>query len=212
MAALFGVITSMGTLSQLGPGRRAAPRVAQPLTPEDVGAAYDLHYRDLFQYFVRQTHDLEQAADLLQTTFERMWVARADYRGRSENELRAWLRAIALSVVHEQRLKDGSVQRAEHRLGRQRVAFTDREIERLEDLDATQAFRDAVARGLRQLPDEIREAVRLRIVEGMSYAEVAQETASTTANARQRVSRGLRQLHAWLVLENDYADWLKDDL
>lgn len=211
MAPILGVMTVMGAQSRFDPGRRTAS-IAAPLSPADVGAAYDRNHRDLFQYFVRQTHDLEQAADLLQITFERMWTARAAYRGHTENELRAWLRAIALSVVHEYRTKESSQQRAESQLERQRIAFTDREIERLEDLDATQAFRDAVARGLRQLPDEIREAVRLRIVEGMSYSEVAHETATTTTNARQRVSRGLRQLHAWLILEDDYADWLKGDL
>ena len=48
-----------------------------------------------------------------------------------------------------------------------------REIERIEELASSQSIRDAVVRSLDRLPADQREAVRLRIVEGLPYAEVA---------------------------------------
>jgi RNA polymerase sigma factor (sigma-70 family) len=56
------------------------------------------------------------------------------------------------------------------------------------------ARRAAIADGLAALSEDHREALRLRIVEERSYAEVAQTLGVSEQTARARVSRALRTL------------------
>ena len=44
------------------------------------------------------------------------------------------------------------------------------------------------------LREDHREALRFRVIEELSYPEVARRLSCSEANARQRVSRGLRRL------------------
>jgi RNA polymerase sigma-70 factor (ECF subfamily) len=58
--------------------------------------------------------------------------------------------------------------------------------------------RIVVAEAFERLQPDHREAVRLRVVDELAYADVATRLAITEATARARVSRGLRQLGAML--------------
>ena len=70
----------------------------------------------------------------------------------------------------------------------------------LADFEATEqrADADAVAGELEQalgtLPAELRRALELRVVEGLSYEELAYEEGISGTNARMRVSRALRSM------------------
>jgi RNA polymerase sigma-70 factor (ECF subfamily) len=68
------------------------------------------------------------------------------------------------------------------------------DYERIEDLVDFAPIRGAVADALESLRDDHRDALRFRVIEQLSYAEVAQRLSCTEDNARQRVSRGLRRL------------------
>jgi RNA polymerase sigma-70 factor (ECF subfamily) len=68
------------------------------------------------------------------------------------------------------------------------------DYERIEDLIDFAPIRDAIAEALQSLRDDHREALRYRVIEQLSYPEVARRLSCTEDNARQRVSRGLRRL------------------
>jgi RNA polymerase sigma-70 factor (ECF subfamily) len=72
--------------------------------------------------------------------------------------------------------------------------LTDEEFERFEELSGLQTLREDVAALLLELPDEHREALRLRVVEEREYAEVAAALGIAEPAARARVSRALRGL------------------
>jgi RNA polymerase sigma-70 factor (ECF subfamily) len=55
-------------------------------------------------------------------------------------------------------------------------------------------IRKALVEAIEDLPDRQQDALRLRILDGNSYADVARALSCTEINARQRVSRGLRTL------------------
>ena len=59
-------------------------------------------------------------------------------------------------------------------------------------------LRQRLARELDGLPNGYREAVRLRVVEELPYAEVAQQLSITETAARMRVSRALGHLRSEL--------------
>ena len=68
------------------------------------------------------------------------------------------------------------------------------DYERIEDLIDFGPKREALAEALETLSPDQREAMRLRVIDGLGYAEVAERLKCTEQNARQRVSRGLRKI------------------
>jgi RNA polymerase sigma-70 factor (ECF subfamily) len=90
-------------------------------------------------------------------------------------------------------------------MGRARITLSDREIERIEELAGLAELREAVAQRLSQLPAEQREAVRLRVLEDVPYAEIARRMKTSADTARARVSRGLRALN--VALRDEHQAW-----
>jgi RNA polymerase sigma-70 factor (ECF subfamily) len=179
-----------------------------PFTHAEFERLYNRYHAELFGSFLRQVHDLDLARDLLAATFLYAWEHGDEHRGRSEEQSRAWLQAIAFGTLRDHRRRDDAGSRASGRLPRGCRSLADEQIERLEDLHATRALRRRVAERQSDLPEEQRLAVRLRIVDELPYEEVARRMDSSTDAARMRVSRGLRTLKAWLGSE--YAAWRRD--
>ena len=57
-------------------------------------------------------------------------------------------------------------------------------------------YRDTLAVALKQLPDGLRDAVALRVIDELSYEAVAARLGCSPAAARTRVHRGLARLNA----------------
>ncbi len=164
---------------------------------------YDRYARALIVFFQRRVEDPELAVDLMSETFTIAIERREQFRGQSEAQLSGWLWSIARSVLGEHERHDAVVSRNTERLGFERRALTDREIERIEELAESEQLGKAVAKRLDLLPQDQREAVRLRVVEGLPYDEVAARLQITTSGARSRVERSLHQLRHLLNFDFD---------
>jgi RNA polymerase sigma-70 factor, ECF subfamily len=148
----------------------------------------------LLVFFQRRVHDAELATDLTADVFTIVLERRTQYRGSSEEELSGWLWSIARSLLRDHERREETGRRGALLLGRERRALTDREIERIEDLSGIHELRSAVAAGMADLPPDQRDAVAMRVLEDMTYAEIAERLDITPSGARTRVSRGLRAL------------------
>ena len=168
------------------------------LDGEDLTRLYERYARVLLVFFQRRVDDPELAVDLMSDTFTTALERGPQFRGETDEQLSGWLWAIAQSVLREHERRDASARRGARRLGRERRALTDREIERIEELASSQQLRKAVNRSLDRLPHEQREAVRLRVVEGLSYNEVAARLDLTPSGTRTRVTRAMRSLRGML--------------
>jgi RNA polymerase sigma-70 factor (ECF subfamily) len=176
-----------------------------PLTPDDYTHLYRRNAQALLVYFQRRVHQPELAADLLAETFELAIKGGPAFRGKSESELSGWLWSIARNVLGEQSRRVRSELRLARRLERARISLSDREIERIEELAGLAELREAVTQRLAELSDEQREAVRLRVLEDVSYQEIARRMNTTPQAARARVSRGLRALN--VALSDEHQAW-----
>jgi RNA polymerase sigma-70 factor (ECF subfamily) len=78
-------------------------------------------------------------------------------------------------------------------LGLEPAILEDRDLERVEDLASLGDTR-RLERLLARLPLPQRDAVRARVLEERSYAEIAGEMKCSEAVVRQRVHRGLSRL------------------
>jgi RNA polymerase sigma-70 factor, ECF subfamily len=168
--------------------------VAMRLDSNDFAKLYDRHASELLGFFARRALDPEAAVDLLAETFASAFENRRQFRGDDLPAARAWLFGVAHNLLLEF-FRHGRVERrAVSRLGVESRALRDEEYDRIEDLAASEVLRRRVGERLDELGEEQREVLRLRVVEGRPYCEVAQELGVSAQAARARASRALRAL------------------
>jgi RNA polymerase sigma-70 factor (ECF subfamily) len=155
---------------------------------------YDQEAEPLLRWFRRRTAAADIAADLCAETFAKTLANLHRYRsdlgaapagwlyGFAKNEFRNWLR--------HQRVEDD----ARQQLGIHLMSPDADEFDLVElrvDLEQrTGPLDDALA----SLSESVRQAVELRVLQQLPYAQVAQRLSCTEGAARVRVSRGLAQL------------------
>lgn len=149
---------------------------------ETVVRAYS---NDVFRFLYWLSRDRGVAEDLAQETFARAWAAWEDQR--DEKAVKAWLFTIA---------------RNEHaRLYERKALEIDAEID-LDQLAARQAADPGLALDIRKafaaLPIEMREAMLLQVLSGLSAAEIAVACACSEAAVNMRLSRARKALRVML--------------
>jgi RNA polymerase sigma-70 factor (ECF subfamily) len=148
-------------------------------------ALYDRYAARVLRYHERRTGDADAAHDLAAETFAQAWLARARFRDEAGGSAGPWLFGIARHVLLASVRRRTLEQRACARLG----------IE----LSGTAAVPEetwlaGLDEALDALPAGQREALRLRIVDDLAYAGVADALGTTPEAARVRVHRGLAAL------------------
>jgi RNA polymerase sigma-70 factor, ECF subfamily len=145
---------------------------------------FERHHLAIYRYLLRMIGSRERAEELTQDVFLRALKAADGYEERSSE--RAWLFRIA----HNLRLDEARrIQRTPPMSPVDDVAPA---------APAQQALRASLMQALAMLPDEEREAFVLAEVVGMSYVEIADACAVTTAAIRSRIYRARMQLRAVL--------------
>lgn len=155
---------------------------------------YEQYAQRVMAFLLRRSFDPELALDLTAETFATALLRRADFRGNTEEEERAWLFAIARSHLSHY-LRRGEVERrAVQRLGIMVGRMEPDELARIEEQAGIAELKPRLVAALDTLPLDQRRAVELRVVHELDYERVAEEIQSSQEVARARVSRGLRAL------------------
>jgi RNA polymerase sigma factor (sigma-70 family) len=160
----------------------------------DVDVLYARHHDALLLFLARRTADAEVALDLWAETFAQAVAGRHRFRGTTDAEEAGWLYGIARRQLALYFRRGHAEQRALQRLGLERPPADVEllaEIERRAQLDVLRA---ELSVALASLSEPVRDAVRLRVVDELPYAEVAHSLDITEQAARARVSRGLSAL------------------
>jgi RNA polymerase sigma-70 factor, ECF subfamily len=145
------------------------------------------------------------ASDVVQETFLKAHRHFAQFRGKTEAELLAWLRQIVVShLVNLVRHHRGTQQR-NVRLERDLAAELDRSSRALDaalfakqSTPSQQASRREqavlLADALAQLPEDYREVMILRHLEGLTFAQVAQRMGRSLDSVEKLWARALTRL------------------
>lgn len=158
-----------------------ALRLRRGLSLDEVGALYDDLAEPLLGWVRRHVHDREEAYDVWSETWARVVAARRRVRGESHSEHAAFVYATARNLLAD-RARRGVVEK--RALGQLRMEpLRPYEDPLPDDLSALEA-----------LPADLREAVRLRVLEELGYDAIAARLGLSEAAVRQRVSRGLKTL------------------
>ena len=150
------------------------------------------HYRDVYRYVRRRSRSDADAEDVTQEVFADAAAALDRFKPGSPPML-AWLYTVA-----QRRLVD-----AARRSSRRREASDDMLLELVVSPapDYGHDVAGALERGLRELPLLQRQVVAMKLVKGLSFAEIASATNSSEGACRMRFLRGLEQLRGFLEQE-----------
>ncbi|KMM74070.1 RNA polymerase sigma factor RpoE [Xanthomonas sp. NCPPB 1128] len=176
-------------------------------------AAFDVLVRKYQHRIVgligRYIVDWSECQDVAQDTFIRAYRAMGSFRG--DAQFSTWLHRIAVNtaknylVAHNRRppTDDVDVLDAEQFASGTRLRDTDtpeRELMR-------QELEQTVMRAVNALPEELRTAITLREVEGMSYEDIAQKMGCPIGTVRSRIFRAREAIDAELrpLLDTDSA-------
>ncbi|MCI0357635.1 MAG: sigma-70 family RNA polymerase sigma factor [Planctomycetaceae bacterium] len=137
------------------------------------------------------------ASDLVQQTCLSVLGRLPQFDGREEGQFIAWLRTI-----HEHNIQDAirdHLKTGKRAAGREIALDTEQLAAQLRASSPSQRVlvgesAARLAAALQDLPDDQREAVRLRYLEGRSLAEIAERMNRTSVAAAGLVKRGLIQL------------------
>jgi RNA polymerase sigma factor (sigma-70 family) len=133
------------------------------------------------------------AEDLLAETFSRAWFRRRRFRDPGSGSAGPWLQGIAHNLVRDYRRRGAIEARALRRLGlplsADHAVYAETD-ERISAKAEYKGFESLVA----DLPAEQREALELRVIDDLGYAEIGERLAINAVTARTRVHRALKTL------------------
>lgn len=157
--------------------------------------AFDLLVRKyqhkIAKLVMRYIHDRSEVEDVTQEAFIKAYRAIGSFRG--ESAFYTWLYRIAINTAKNYLVAQG-----------RRVPTTDVEAEEAEQIFDAPALREVatpessaltdeiagtVARALKNLPEDLRTAITLREIDGLSYEEIASVMDCPIGTVRSRIFR-----------------------
>jgi RNA polymerase sigma factor (sigma-70 family) len=199
-------------MSQKRP-RRHVLSVIDPRTPSDAQllraasrnadafvALYDRYATSAVTWARRGGVPEADVMDLVAELFAQAWKSRRRYRDPGDGDAGGWLYGIAGHLIKHYHRRGQNETRARRRLRLPLDHQGDEAARADERLDAL-ADSPKLEAALIALPAGQQRAVRLRVVDGLTYSDVATQLSCTPTAARKRVSLGLRALRAQLEQE-----------
>jgi RNA polymerase sigma-70 factor, ECF subfamily len=136
--------------------------------------------------------------DLAQEAFVRAWRSMASFR--ADSTFRTWLFGIVMNVVRTHRGKRSRLRR----LFWSPSAAADVQVDPLDrasiddGIEAPLAMREVIDRALSTLPEDMREAVVLRDVQGLEYREISEALGVPLGTVESRIFRARQRLRPLL--------------
>jgi RNA polymerase sigma factor (sigma-70 family) len=162
--------------------------------PQAFREFYDRYAVWVRTWLQRQTGSESAALDLTAETFAQAWHSLRRFRDLADGSAAPWLFGIARNLLRQYHKHNRIETAARKRLGLP-VAFAEsEEYDRVDERIAASSMRPALEHAVGALPQEQRQALELRVVQQLSYDEVAGRLGCSQNAARLRVSRALRAL------------------
>lgn len=172
-------------------------------------AAFDAlvnrYTNDVYGLLYNITQDAEEAADLTQETFLKVFKAIKQFRG--DADLKTWLFRIAVNQSHNRfrwwkRRKREKTFSLDAPLGESETPFCETFESKTENPEENVLRRERerkLIKALRNLPEIFREAVVLCDIENLSYEEIASVLEINIGTVKSRIARGREELRRKLI-------------
>ena len=158
-------------------------------------AAFDLLVRKyqhkIVKLITRYVHDGSEALDVAQEAFIKAYRAIHGFRG--DSAFYTWLYRIAINTAKNHLMAEGR-RPLDHGVDLQDPDQYDMQA-RLRDMDTperlllTEEIQKTVEQTIEELPEDLRTAIVLREIEGMSYEQIAEAMSCPVGTVRSRIFR-----------------------
>lgn len=162
---------------------------------EAFGALVNRHQHRLVNFvrlMMSSAPDRDAAEDVAQEAFLRAYRSLGQFRGQST--FRTWLYQIATNVARTQ-----SARRRDRHETQEPEGPHQSERPSAEDVEGRIIAHDQLRRALKELPEDWREALVLRDIEGLEYREIADVLGIPMGTVESRIFRARKRLKAALM-------------
>ncbi len=177
----------------------------------DLVAAYE---KNVYNLALRMTGSAQDAEDMAQEAFLKAYSSLAGFRG--ESKFSVWLYRIVSNVCLDFLRKKGKRQTvslsAEDEDGEDVVLDVPDTAQSPEALLEKKLTRDAVRRGLASLPEDARQILLLREIQGLSYEEIGETLGLEAGTVKSRIFRARKKLCAFLLDDGNIPDSFSSSL
>jgi RNA polymerase sigma-70 factor (ECF subfamily) len=156
-----------------------------------------LYYKPIYAYLRRLCGNTEEAQDLTQETFVKVWKALTAQR-RSGN-LCAWIYCIARNTWLDSRRKGGRTESRSEDWWESLPAPDNNEIIAM----AEREIAEILGRKVHELDEEKRDAIILHYYQGLTLRETAEVLGVATSTVKYRLREALKVLRKEMESEND---------
>ena len=172
---------------------------------EDLVAAYE---RNVYNLALRMTGNAQDAEDMAQEAFIKAYNSLESFRG--DSKFSVWLYRIVSNVCLDylrRQGRRGTVSLSqEDEDGQELQLDVPDESQSPELLLERSLTRDAVQRGLQSLPEEQRQILLLREIQGLSYEEIGLALELEAGTVKSRIFRARKRLCAFLLADGNIPD------
>lgn len=161
------------------------------MTIEEYNKAVDLYADNLYRFILKQCRIEELAQDVVQESFEKMWLRLDSINGA---KAKSYLFTTGYHTMLDVLKKDKRVTALE---GESDQAYHHQQPEQYTDIS------EVLEEALQRLPEIQRTVIMLRDYEGYSYEEIGEITKLTASQVKVYIYRGRIGLKQYLVsIEN----------
>jgi RNA polymerase sigma factor (sigma-70 family) len=155
------------------------------MTSEDYNDCVKLYADGLYRFMLKSTRQAEDARDLVQSSFEKLWEHRAEV---NMTKSKSYLFTIAYHKMIDLNRKNSRMEFRENLPEREETAFRNSHL-----------LKEILEKALSRLNDRQRSLVLLKDYEGYSYEEIAEITGLNGTQVKVTLHRARLLLKEWLV-------------
>ena len=172
------------------------------------------YQKNVYNVALRITGNAEDAADMAQEAFIKAFNSISSFKG--DSRFSVWLYRIVSNVsvdfLRSKARRPSSSLSIENEEGETvELEIADESLSP-EQLLETKLSSQAVRRGLDSLPEDYRQILLLREIQGLSYDEIAQILDIEIGTVKSRIFRARKKLCAYLIKDGNIPDFVSSGI
>lgn len=155
------------------------------MTSEEYNRCVDRHADGLYRFILKHVKDVERARDLVQDSFEKLWLKLDEVEGA---KAKSYLFSIGYHTMIDQLRRD-----------KKKGDFNEVDRLRLSHSEQYSDLNEVLHRALETLPEVQKSVVLLRDYEGYSYEEIGEICSLSESQVKVYIFRARKALRAFIV-------------
>lgn len=154
------------------------------MTVDDYNQCVDAHADGLYRFMLKHTRDTEQARDLVQEAFAKMWLKVEDVNAA---KAKSYLFSTGYHTMIDQIRRD-----------KKKGNFNEVEVQKLAHSNQYSDLNEVLHEALETLPERQKSVVLLRDYEGYSYQEIGEITSMSESQVKVYIFRARKALKQYI--------------